>query len=98
MAFKDEYDFDQLVNEAERLVIEELERQLSEYSEPLCRCEECILDMATYALNAVKPLYRVSLLGSLYTAHAMDETTYAESLREAVHKAIDQVKEHPSHD
>ncbi|MEJ5190122.1 late competence development ComFB family protein [Treponema sp. J25] len=98
MGFKDQYDFEQLVNEAERLVIDELERQLDALSEPVCRCEDCVLDMATLALNAVKPLYRVSLLGSLYAAHAMDEASYAESLRKAVAAAIQRVRENPSHD
>lgn len=98
MGFKDQYDFEQLVNEAERLVIDELERQLNALSEPVCRCEDCVLDMATLALNAVKPLYRVSLLGSLYAAHAMDEASYAESLRNAVAAAIQKVRENPSHD
>ncbi|HOJ98154.1 MAG TPA: late competence development ComFB family protein [Termitinemataceae bacterium] len=98
MGFKDQYDFEQLVNEAERLVIDELERQLDALSEPVCRCEDCVLDMATLALNAVKPLYRVSLLGSLYAAHAMDEASYAESLRKAVAAAIQKVRENPSHD
>lgn len=98
MAFKDNYDFDQLVNEAERLVISELDKQISDYPEPLCLCEDCVLDMATLALNSVKPLYRVSLLGSLYAAHAMDEASYAESVRNAVSAAIAKVKSHPSHD
>uniref|UniRef100_A0A7C3ILJ2 Competence protein ComFB n=1 Tax=Gracilinema caldarium TaxID=215591 RepID=A0A7C3ILJ2_9SPIR len=98
MAFKDNYDFDQLVNEAERLVIDELEKQVSNYPEPLCLCEDCVLDMATLALNSVKPLYRVSLLGSIYAAHAMDEVSYAESVKNAVASAIAKVKAHPSHD
>ncbi|MCX7656779.1 MAG: late competence development ComFB family protein [Treponemataceae bacterium] len=98
MGFKDQYDFGQLVNEAERLVIDELERQLNALSDPVCRCEDCVLDMATLALNAVKPLYRVSLLGSLYAAHAMDEVSYAENLRTAVATAIQKVRENPSHD
>lgn len=98
MAFKDSYDFDRLVNEAERLVIDELERQISSYPEPLCLCEDCVLDMTTLALNSVKPRYRVSLLGSLYAAHAMDEGAYAEEVKNAVASAIAKVKAHPSHD
>lgn len=98
MGLRDSYDFDQLVNEAERLVINELEKQISEYTEPLCLCEDCVLDMTTLALNSVKPLYRVSLLGSIYAAHAMDEASYAESVKNAVSIAIAKVKAHPSHD
>jgi len=98
MSFKDDYDFELLKNEAETLVIDELDRQVQAYPAKLCLCEECVLDMATFALNAVKPLYRVSLLGSLYAAHAMDEETYAKSVHGAVAEAIEKVRVNPSHD
>jgi len=97
MPFTRSYDFDILKNEAERLVLAELERQLDS-RESVCVCEECVLDMAAFALNAVKPLYRVSLLGSMYAAHAMDEASYGNALRQAVSQAIDRVSENPSHD
>jgi len=98
MAFIDNYDFELLRNEAEKVVLGELGRQLEDYSEPVCRCNECVVDMAAMALNAVKPLYRVSLLGSLYTASAMDEKTYATSVREAVFNSIEKVRKNPGHD
>jgi len=98
MALLDGYDFVLLKNEAEKLVIKELERQLESYSSPICLCNECVLDMAAVTLNSVKPLYQVSLLGSLYTATAMDEKTYATSVREAVFKSIEKVRKNPSHD
>lgn len=97
MAFENDYDFERLKNEAERLVIGELERQLASAGS-VCRCEECVLDMATLALNGVKPLYRSSLLGSLYASHAMDEETYARTVRDAVAVAIGKVSGNPSHD
>ena len=97
MPFKDNYDFDVLKNEAQRLVIDELALQIAERPE-LCLCEECVLDMAALALNAVKPLYRVSLLGTLYTARAMDEASYAQELRQAVSTAISRVHANPSHE
>jgi hypothetical protein len=47
MALKDEYNFDDLENEAENMVVEELERQLAlEENAGVCRTEECVLDMA----------------------------------------------------
>jgi len=98
MAFIDDYNFEHLKNEAETLVLKELSRQLEVYTAPLCRCNDCIVDMAAMALNNVKPLYRVSLLGSFYTASAMDEKSYATSVREAVFNAIEKVKKNPSHD
>jgi len=98
MAIRDEYDFELLVNEAETLVLRELEVQLAEHSEEMCRCNECIVDMAAVALNTVKPLYRFSLLGTLYTSQAMTEQAYAGSIKEAVSAAIQKVRDNPAHD
>jgi competence protein ComFB len=98
MGFKDDYDFSILVNEAERLVEEELERRLAELDDPsICVCQDCVLDMAAFALNALRPVYRVSLLGTMY-AHAMDSGEYAEEVRRAVDSAIAKVHAKPSHD
>ena len=98
MAFIDKYDFQNLKNEAERQVFAELERQLGIFDKPVCLCNECVVDMAALALNMVKPLYRVSLLGSLYTSHALDQQTYAAALKEAVSISIEKVRKNPSHD
>jgi competence protein ComFB len=98
MAFIDNYDFEFLENEAENLVLEELGRQLESSSTSICRCNECVVDMAAMALNTVKPLYRVSLLGTLYASQAMSEESYANSVREAVGRAIEQVGKNPAHD
>ena len=98
MALIDDYDFEHLKNKAEKLVSNELGRQLESFSGAICLCNDCVLDMAAMALNTVKPLYRVSLLGTLYTANAMDEKNYATSIREAVFKAIEKVRKNPSHE
>lgn len=98
MALIDRNAFELLVNEAETLVLNELERQLQPYEGEICTCGECLLDMAAMALNNVKPLYRVSLLGTIYAAHAMNEESYAASVRDAVAKAIERVHKNPSHD
>jgi competence protein ComFB len=98
MAFADRYDFDLLKNEAEQLVLRELERQLALQPEETCRCNECVVDMAAITLNTVKPLYRFSLLGTLYAAQAMNEQAYADSVQQAVAHAIKRVKANPAHD
>jgi competence protein ComFB len=98
MAFTDVYDFDLLKNEAEQLVLHELEKQLEREGEELCRCNECVVDMAAIALNTVKPLYRFSLLGTLYAAQAMNEQSYADSVQQAVAQAVEKVRQNPSHD
>jgi competence protein ComFB len=98
MAIRETYDFQFLKNEAERIVLDELERQLDACQGKLCRCNDCIVDMAALSLNMVKPLYRYSILGELYTAQATDDAAYAESVRLAVENAIDRVRKNPSHE
>jgi competence protein ComFB len=98
MTFTDNYNFELLKNEAEVLVLRELEKQLETQGPDLCRCNECVVDMAAMALNSVKPLYRVSLLGTQYAAQAMNEQAYAKSVRKAVTQAINKVKANPAHD
>lgn len=98
MAFIDTYDFDLLKNEAEQMVLHELEKQLAARTGAVCRCNECVVDMAAVALNTVKPLYRFSLLGTLYAAQAMNEQSYADSVQQAVAQAIEKVRMNPGHD
>jgi len=98
MSFLEEYDFDLLKNEAEVMVIREIEQQLKDGHENMCRCNDCIVDIAAIALNSVKPLYRFSLLGALYASQAMTEQTYADSIKQAVAQAIKKVKKNPAHD
>ncbi len=98
MGIRERYDFGVLVNEAERMVVEELDRRLTELADPgICVCEDCVLDMAAFALNSLKPIYRVSLLGTMY-AHAMNAGAYAEEVRSVVGTAIAKIHANPSHD
>jgi len=98
MSIQDNYNFEFLINEAERLVMDELEHQLdSEYNADICKCEECVLDMAALALNKISPMYRVSLMGTLY-AHSLQDTEYAEEVRKVVREAVTKVAKNPSHD
>jgi len=98
MAFINDYNFDLLKNEAEALVIREVEQQLKSAPEGMCRCNDCVVDIAAIALNSVKPLYRFSLLGTLYASQAMTEQSYADSVKNAVAQAIKKVRKNPSHD
>jgi competence protein ComFB len=85
MGLKDFCDFSVIENEAERMVVDEMERQLGERGEQMS--EDDLLDIATFALNRVKPAYRVTLLGRLY-ARAMENTDYIEQVRRAVQEGI----------
>ena len=96
MGLKDLYDFDSLVNEAERTVLSELEAQMAA-TVTICKCQDCVLDMAAYALNNVKPTYRVSLMGTVY-ARAVNDTEYAAEISRVVADSIKKIKANPSHD
>jgi competence protein ComFB len=96
VSLADRYHFDSLTNEAEALVIEEMSRQIPRHRD-LCRCEECILDVAAYALNKVRPRYRVSLLDTVF-AEQQERSAYLREVRRAVAEAILKVKTNPSHD
>ncbi len=96
MALREDYDWESLVNDSERLVILELEKQLAT-AEGQCMCQDCVLDMAAFALNKVKPSYRVSLLGSVYAKQSA-KAEHAEAVRHAVEEAIKKVHANPSHD
>jgi competence protein ComFB len=97
MALIDINDLDLLKNEAEQIVLIELEHQLKNRPNYICTCKECILDVMALALNSIKPLYRVSLMGKIYTDRAMEEKAYADSVLEAVFKAIEKVHNNPFH-
>ncbi|MCL2128483.1 MAG: late competence development ComFB family protein [Treponema sp.] len=98
MSFETTYNFELLKNEAEALVLHELEHQLAAEDLEVCRCNECVVDMAAMALNMVRPLYRFSLLGTQYASQAMNEQTYADSVQHAVAEAIAKVSANPAHD
>ncbi|MDR1894889.1 MAG: late competence development ComFB family protein [Spirochaetales bacterium] len=98
MTRKENYDFSNLVNETEELVFEELEYQLDQdWTENICRCEDCLLDMAALSLNSLEPRYRVSLLGSLYASALHDDEQAREEVRQAVIQAISKIHENPAH-
>jgi competence protein ComFB len=92
------YNFENLKNEAETHIFDELALQLDNYPLNVCRCNDCVGDMAAVALNTVAPKYRWSLLGGLYTASAINDGAYRESIQDAVRNAIEIVRANPSHD
>jgi competence protein ComFB len=96
MSLKEKYDLTDLKNDAEELVYSELEKILDEKGEEICQCDDCVLDMICLSLNHVKPRYRVSLMGSLYTRVEDPETR--EQVDKAVRKAVEIVGTNPSHD
>jgi competence protein ComFB len=96
MNLSDRHLTDILINEAEAMVVREMERQIPRHQD-LCTCDECIFDIAAYALNNVRPRYRVSLLDTVF-ADRKEQTVYAREIEQAVSAAISKVRENPSHD
>jgi competence protein ComFB len=97
MSLKDEYDFSTLVNETVAVVIEELEEQLNEeINVEVCRCDDCIMDMAAMALNQLEPAYHSSFTGVIY-AQKFHTGAFQEKVNTIVKKAIAKVRKNPSH-
>ena len=93
MSFREIYHLDDLRNIAEDLVIDQLEKQLAENTQAIEIDEDVILDMAALALNMIKPMYRVNLMGRVY-APAF-EAMYHEEIAKAVAQAIEKVSGNP---
>ena len=97
MDLESNYDLSFLVNNTERMVLDELGRQLeTAATEGICVCQDCVVDMAALALNTLEPRYHASLLGTMY-AHAEEAGPYAIKVRDSVLAAIERVKNNPSH-
>jgi len=92
MSLQDMYDFSIIENEAERLVIEEIEGQL--LPEELEDNEDFIFDIITLALNNIPPAYRSTLLGKLYNS-TLKDSDYMQKVSGAVKEAIRKVKSNP---
>lgn len=98
MSLKDSYNFENLVNETERIVLEQMEVLLNlEVSRDICKCQDCVLDMTALALNSLEPHYRVSLIGTVY-AKTIDEGEYAREVKKVVSSVIKKIAANPSHD
>lgn len=94
MDLRNYVDFEDLVNESERLVIDELGRQIEEpKNQDLLSDEDLVRDIAAYALNHVRPMYRANLLGRLY-AKSLDVED-SEEIRKAVSEAIEKIRTNP---
>jgi competence protein ComFB len=98
MALETRYDFQFLENETERAVLDELERQLDSFEGDICKCNDCVVDMAAIALNNAPPYYHSSVLGELYAQARRDDPKYHENIQHVVKDAIDRVRTNPSHE
>lgn len=98
LKLKDRLNLTLLVNEAESIIIGEVENQLSEIDDDsICTCDDCLLDIVALALNNVKPAYRSSYTGVIY-AQQLHSDENKKLYAEEVKKAIAKVRKNPSHD
>ena len=64
----------------------------------ICSCEICRLDMATYALNRLKPNYVRTNTGALFHKLNTSSTQAKTEILTAVVTAINTIGAHPHHD
>ena len=95
MSLNDIYDFDFLKNEAEEIAKDALEKEMDK-DKSICSCQDCVLDTIGFALNNVRPLYKTSLKGVVYTTSGINGK-YVDAVEESVRHAIEKVKNNPSH-
>ncbi|MDA3956631.1 late competence development ComFB family protein [Oceanispirochaeta sp.] len=96
MSFFEDYNLDEIKNEVEEVAFRELERQLRAIrNEDICKCIDCVQDMACFALNQIKPRYAVSLLGSIFTK--VETETLIKDIETVVQKSIEKISQNPLH-
>jgi competence protein ComFB len=96
MTFIENYKLDEIKNEVEEVAYTELERQLASISdEDICKCTDCVQDMACFALNQIKPRYTVSLLGSLFTK--VETEALIQDIENVVSLAVEKISQNPLH-
>ncbi len=96
MSIKDDYDFSIIENTIKDKVLETLEDEFENIELSICLCEECVIDMACYALNRIKPNYTASLYGALYSR--ADADSRSADIKQIVDDAIKFVSSNASHD
>jgi competence protein ComFB len=64
----------------------------------ICSCPQCRLDMATYALNRLKPNYIRTDTGALFHKVNVSSTVAKTEILTTVLMAINTIGEHPHHD
>ncbi len=64
----------------------------------ICGCEQCRLDMATYALNRLKPNYVRSDKGALFHKLNVSSQQAKTEILATVVNAITVIGAHPNHD
>ena len=85
-----------LINFAEDWVWDAL-ADIKKQRPDICFCDTCRYDMATYALNKIKPSYALSDLGNIHTKIKIMESQYRMDLLMVVVNAVERISQNPRH-
>ena len=85
------------MNKNREVVLDMLEKILTNKSDDICRCQICVLDMAAIALNQLKPRYHTSPFAGEEFKSESDREAYFKEVREAIAYAIERVRKYPHH-
>ena len=87
-----------LSNNTEKLVIENMERLLTKDKyKNICKCKECLLDIASFALNRLPAKYIHNTSNDLYQKISEFENKVSMDVKSTVEKAIEVVSNNPRH-
>ena len=78
--------------------VEQLLNEILPTMTSICSCDTCRLDMATYALNRLKPNYVRSDKGALFHKVNISSQQAKTEILATVVNAINIIGEHPNHD
>jgi len=95
MTLGETYNLENMRNRAEEMVFQAIEKQIEKGGD-MCACEECVLDLAAWTLNHVKPRYYTSLLAPL-TPRPDAERALLVEIELALASGLKKLKSHPHH-
>lgn len=67
------------------------------YDEEVCKCEKCFYDICAIVLNTIPPKYSTTTRGSLFARMAHLDKSESVQISVEIAKAIELVKQRPSH-
>ncbi len=87
----------ELNNYMEELVIEYMEDMLKDRDD-VCKCERCLQDIATFALNKLPPKYFSGHKGKVYSRLEEFENQIRVDIISILGRAIEMVNKDPHHE
>lgn len=84
-----------LKNIMETLVLQKLDETIDQLG--CCKCEQCRMDIATYALNRLAPKYVATDEGAAYSKLSTLSLQYETDMLTVLVQAAEVVKAHPRH-